>query len=150
MLISKATIDDCAELTKLRIEMRKERNELIEDVEEFYNNTLSFFIDNITSGCFVSYICVLDNKIVAMSGICFYSVPPIAKVPNGKVAYLMNMYTLHEYRNKGIATKLLQHTMNEAQERQCLKVSLLASDMGEPLYIKYGFKYAQSAMEFYF
>ncbi len=150
MIFKKATFENCVELTKLRFEMRRERNESIENGEEFYNNTLNFFVNNITSDKFVAYICLVDNKIIAMSGICFYSVPPIASVPNGKVAYLMNMYTLPQFRNMGVATKLLQYTMNEARERQCFRVSLSASEAGEQLYVKYGFKYSSSSMDFYF
>lgn len=150
MVIKKATVEDSIELTKLRIEMRKERNEIIENIEEFYNNSLNFFVENIELNNFVAFVAIENNAIIATSGICFYSVPPISSIPNGKVAYLMNMYTVPAYRNKGIATKLLKHTMDEALERKCSKVSLSASDMGEPLYIKYGFKKVPSTMEFYF
>ena len=49
--------------------------------------------------------------------------------PSGNKAYIMNMYTNPKYRRKGIA------------------ISLEATDMGKPLYEKYGFKKMNNEME---
>lgn len=58
----------------------------------------------------------------------------------------MNMYTKPNYRNRGIATKLLQYLVAEAELRNCKKLTLNASQMGRPLYEKYGFKEVKDGM----
>ncbi|MCO7124577.1 GNAT family N-acetyltransferase [Sporolactobacillus shoreicorticis] len=49
------------------------------------------------------------------------------------------MHTLSAYRRKGIAKRLLDHVIDEAQQRQCGKVTITASAMGKLLYRSYGF-----------
>jgi GNAT superfamily N-acetyltransferase len=65
---------------------------------------------------------------------------------NGKVAYIGNMFTYPEYRNQGIATKLFSLTVDTAKELGCKEILLDATNMGKPLYKKYGFRKAEDAM----
>lgn len=151
MYIRKANIEDCTELTALRLEMRNERetDNLKENHQTFYDSTYNYFYENIVGGNFVAYIAVENDEIVATSGLCFYSVPPTYKNTTGLVAYVMNMYTRQQYRKRGIATKLLDCLINEAKSRNCTKVTLNASDMGKPIYQKYGFKDLQNEMVYF-
>jgi len=151
MEIRKAKTEDCRNLTELRIEMRKEREQesLKENEQVFYNNIFGFFSENIASGNFVSYVAVDSREIIATSGLCFYKVPPSYKNPTGLVAYITNMYTKKQYRKMGIATKLLDCLIDEAKSRDCIKITLNASDAGKPIYIKYGFKDLQNEMVYY-
>lgn len=67
--------------------------------------------------------------------------------PSGYKAYIMNMYTNPAYRRRGIAYKILDLLVNEARNRNISCISLEATDMGRPLYEKYGFKKMNSEME---
>lgn len=51
----------------------------------------------------------------------------------------MNMYTNVNYRRKGIATKVLDLLIQESKNKSVTDISLEATDMGRPLYEKYGF-----------
>ena len=51
----------------------------------------------------------------------------------------MNMYTNPEYRRKGIAYKTLDILVKEIKNKGISSISLAATDMGRPLYEKYGF-----------
>jgi len=150
--IRKANVEDCSELTKLRIEMRIEKENISiseSQQQKFYDNTYNYFIDNIKSGVFIAFLAVDTDEIVATSGICFYSVPPTYNNMRGVVAYVMNMYTKPQYRKKGVATQLLNHIVNESKVRNCTKITLNASEMGKSLYMKYGFKSIQNDMVYY-
>jgi GNAT superfamily N-acetyltransferase len=151
MEIRKANIQDCIQLTNIRIEMRKEREteSLNVSSEIFYDNTLNYFKENILKGNFVAFVAVDKGEIIATSGICFYSVPPTYGNPDGKVGYIVNMYTKAPYRKKGIARQLLDCIVNEAKIRSCNKITLNASDMGKSIYEKYGFKDLQNEMVYY-
>ena len=59
----------------------------------------------------------------------------------------MNMYTKPEYRRKGIAYKTLDLLVAESKQRGIDAVSLEATDMGKPLYKKYGFVKMNDEME---
>ena len=59
----------------------------------------------------------------------------------------MNMYTAPDYRRKGIAFKTLDLLIQDAKERGVTAISLEATDMGRPLYEKYGFVKMNDEME---
>lgn len=61
-------------------------------------------------------------------------------------AEIKSMRTAHEYRNRGVASLLLMHVINEAKERGYRRLSLETGSMPffEParrLYLKFGFVY---------
>ena len=59
----------------------------------------------------------------------------------------MNMYTHPDYRRRGIAYQVLDLLVGEARKRGIDAVSLEATDMGRPLYEKYGFVPMEHEME---
>ncbi len=141
MIYRKATLQDKDELVKLRIEFVKEAQKVTEsDKDNQLTQALQkYFQTTITDGSFVSWLAIKDDKIVGTSGICFYYLPASYKNLTGKTAYIMNMYTLPDYRGRGIANKLFQNIVNEAKNRGCARITLNATDMGRPIYSKYGF-----------
>ncbi len=88
-----------------------------------------------------------DNKFIGAEGVSFYSVMPTYHNPSGKTAYIMNMYTAPDYRRQGIAYKTLDMLVKMSKERGIDQVSLEATEMGRPLYEKYGFVKMESEME---
>ena len=90
-------------------------------------------------GTFVSWLALDGDKIVGTSGMSFVEKPPYFGCPSGKIDLLSSMYTLDDYRRKGIAKELLSRVVNEAKEYGCGAVQITASDMGVLLYSDYGF-----------
>lgn len=107
-----------------------------------------YFNDSLEDGTFVSWIAVLDQKIIATSGMSFSSRPPYYGNPSGFVGTLSCMYTLKPYRRKGIATQLLKAVVDQARERNCGKVTITASSMGKLLYHHFGFKDRDNYLEY--
>lgn len=60
---------------------------------------------------------------------------------------IMNMYTNPEYRRKGIAYQTLDMLVKDAKRKGISAISLEATDMGRPLYQKYGFVKMNNEME---
>ena len=56
------------------------------------------------------------------------------------------MYTKDEYRNKGIATELLEIVIDEAKARSYSVVRLHASTMGKSVYVKVVFTDSEGYM----
>jgi GNAT superfamily N-acetyltransferase len=91
-----------------------------------------------------------DRKIVGTSGMSFVEKPPYYSNPYGKIGLLSSMYTLKEYRKKGITKELLDRVVNEAKDYGCGVVQITASDMGVLLYTDYGFKKNKNFMQYTF
>lgn len=95
----------------------------------------------------MAYLVFDGHEFVGASGISFFQVMPTFHNPTGKKAYIMNMYTKPEYRRKGIAYKTLDLLVAEAKQRGIHAISLEATNMGKPLYEKYGFTKMNDEME---
>lgn len=67
--------------------------------------------------------------------------------PSGYKAYIMNMYTHPDYRRRGIAYKMLDILVNEAKSKGINAISLETTEMGRPVYEKYGFVQMKNEME---
>ena len=99
----------------------------------------SFFKEKMPDDSFIAWVAEDDSKVVGTSGLCFYELAPSYKNWSGKVAYIQNMYTLPEYRGRGIAKILFDKILTEAKALGYKKISLHATEMGRPIYEKFGF-----------
>ncbi len=117
--------------------------------KRFYDENLSYLKEAIPSGKFAAFMAMDNGKIAATSAIVFFQIAPCNSVPNGKVGYIQNMYTFKEYRRRGIASILLEKTIDEAKREGCSKISLNATKMGRFLYAKSGFTVTADEMELF-
>ncbi|MDF2985934.1 MAG: GCN5-related N-acetyltransferase [Eubacterium sp.] len=148
MIYRKATIEDINELVRLRIDFVREvqKVESTEGDEQLIETLTEYFGETMKEDAFISWLAIEDGRIVGTSGVCFYKLPPSFKNISGKTAYIMNMYTLPDFRGKGIANILFQKIVEEAKNHGCEKITLNATDMGRPIYRKYGFVDSQNDM----
>ena len=104
-----ATLNNLNDLIKFRVQFLREIEEVKDGKlpKKLANNLEEYFKQNISNGNFIAWFAIKDDKIVGTSGICFRETPPNFKNLTGKEAFIMNMYTLPNWRNQGIATKLL-------------------------------------------
>ena len=143
-----ATVSDCEELTRLRMQMRQERDADFQE-QELRANTLDFFYRNINSGRHIAFICEDGKQIVATVGLSLFEMPPTSKLLSGKVAKLMNMYVVPSHRRRGIAKELLKFTAAYAAKNGYHKIMLNSSPMGEKLYRDFGFQLIANEYEIY-
>lgn len=143
-----ATTADCEELTYLRMKMRQERDVNFRE-EELYENTLNFFKRNIENGSHVAFLCEDNGTIVATAGVTLFEMPPTSKLPNGKVAKLMNMYVVPSHRRQGIADTMLRFVADYVSSHGYHKIMLNSSPMGEHLYQKFGFALIPNEYEYF-
>ena len=145
----KATIENINELVRTRIIVLRAANKLSDDVDmslvekesyEYYKRTLE-------NGEHIAYL-VYDNEIfIGAGGVSFYQVMPTYHNPTGKKAYIMNMYTASEYRRQGIAFHTLDLLVKDARKQGISQITLEATEMGRPLYERYGFVKMEDEME---
>lgn len=145
----KATLEELELLTETRISVLRAANKLSENVDmtEVKEESYAYYKEALDSDTHVAYLIFDDEKFVGAGGVSFYRVMPTYHNPSGKKAYIMNMYTHPEYRRQGIACKTLDLLVKEAKERGIAAISLEATEMGRPLYEKYGFVKMKDEME---
>jgi GNAT superfamily N-acetyltransferase len=147
----KAILSDTEKLAEIRSIFLKENNNVSSEEERiiFEQANLEYFRKTLCDNTFISWIALDDEVIIATSGLSFSVVPPFYPASDGKVAYIMNMYTFPNYRKQGIGTELFKRIVDEAKQLGYKKITLNATDMGKPLYEKYGFKDVQGDMNFF-
>ena len=149
VIYKKATMDDIDILIKSRIEVLRAANRLAEDVDmsEVETQSYDYYKKALLDGTHTAYLVFDDDRFIGAGGISYFRVMPTYHNPSGNKAYIMNMYTNSDYRRLGIATKTLQLLVADAKEKGVQAISLEATDMGRPLYEKFGFVKMKDEME---
>lgn len=145
----KAALKDIEELVRTRIIVLRAANKLPDDVDMSVvgRESYAYYKRALETGEHIAYL-VYDNGIfIGAGGVSFYQVMPTYHNPTGKKAYIMNMYTAPEYRRQGIAFRTLDLLVMDAKEQGVSQIVLEATDMGRPLYEKYGFVKMEDEME---
>lgn len=128
-------------ILQLREEGATEDMDLVPSLKKYY-------IRHMADGTFVSWLALDGERIVGTSGMSFVEKPPYFGCPDGKVGLLSSMFTLPEYRRRGIARKLLTRVVEEARQYGCGVIQITASDMGVWLYTDFGFEKNGNFMQY--
>ena len=140
-LYHKAVREDLVILVKTRLEMLRAVNKIpeSEDLTDTAGNCRAYYLESFDKDTHVAYLVFDGEACIACGGISFYQVMPNIKNPSGMKAYIMNIYTAPGYRGKGIATMLVDLLVEEAHKRSIHIITLDATEMGRPVYERYGF-----------
>ena len=142
---------DIEELSKLRVKQQKEdwKEEYPEGEDKrLYEVTKKYLIEHLNEDM-IFFIEEQENHIIATCGLQIINYMPQC-VESGKEGYICDVFTLREYRRKGIQTKLIGECIKFAKE-QNLEILKLSSDNPEAIsiYKKYGFENDKLTMEYY-
>lgn len=137
----RAGIEDIELLVGTRTEVLRAANGLDDstDMTEVETESRFYYERALKDGSHTAWLVFDGFEFIGSGGISYYNVMPTYHNPTGKKAYIMNMYTVPSHRRKGIATKMLDLLVQDARERGITAISLEATEMGKPLYEKYGF-----------
>ncbi len=141
LIYKRATSEDIDILTKTRIEVLRAANQLSDDIDmsEVEKESYNYYQKALCDGSHIAYLVFDGKRFVGAGGVSFFQVMPTYHNPSGNKAYIMNMYTNPAYRRRGIAAKSLDMLINVTKNKGITAISLEATDMGRPLYEKYGF-----------
>lgn len=117
---------------------------------EFEMSCEKYYTDGIKSDKFIAYIAIKDNVPVGFGAMSYYTICPTANNLSGNNAILTDLYVIPEYRCQGIGYKLITVIMEQAKQDGHRKVTLNATDLGKPLYKKYGFYDISGEMSYKF
>lgn len=145
----RATIKDIDLLTITRIEVLRAANRLSDDTDlsEVERQSYNYYQKALCDDSHIAYLVFDGTRFVGAGAVSFFQVMTTYHNLSGNKAYIMNMYTRPEYRRRGIAIKILDMLIKESKNRGITAISLEATDMGRPLYEKYGFVKMNNEME---
>lgn len=134
-----ATAHDVEALIELRVAFLGEVAGADAEDRELRGALRDYFGAALAAGEFVSYVAEIQRQVIAASGMVFHHHPPSPGNRSGKVAYIMNMYTLPQYRGRGIATELLTRLIAHARQNECARAFLHALPKARSVYERAGF-----------
>lgn len=145
----KAIIADIDELVRTRISVLRTANKLSNDVDMSLveKESYEYYKSALETGEHIAYLVYDNENLIGAGGVSFYQVMPTYHNPTGKKAYIMNMYTASEYRRQGIAFHTLDLLVKVIRKQGVSQITLEATEMGRPLYEKYGFVKMENEME---
>ena len=146
---TRATMEDIEELVRTRIIVLRAANKLSddEDMSVVEEKSYAYYRRALETGEHIAYLVYDNGAFIGAGGVSFYQVMPTYHNPTGKKAYIMNMYTASEYRRQGIAFHTLDLLVKDARKQGISQITLEATEMGRPLYERYGFVKMEDEME---
>ena len=87
----------------------------------------------------ISIIAKFNGIVAGIGSVHLREMPGNFKNPSGKWGYIMNMYTVPEYRRKGICKNILNLLVEEGKKQGITGFELHATKDGEKVYIQEGF-----------
>lgn len=152
--VRKAEVRDIEALVRLRMELLHTAAALgvptdLSDAEwnEVDEAVRTYFEEAIPSGKYCGVVAEAGREVVACGGIIFMARPPYQRNADGSDAYLMNMYTLPEWRGKGAGTAIVAELLKLAKDAGVKRVALDAEAKARGVYARAGFHPNLEAME---
>jgi GNAT superfamily N-acetyltransferase len=139
--LEKASLEHIPLLTDTRVDFLSEYwGKQEADIENKLREELnSFFENEIPAQTYIAWLAFDSGKIAGVGGMKITKKPGSFRVPDGNCAYIMNMYTLPQYRKKGIAKTILNKLIEAGEEMGITFFELHATKEGEAVYVKNGF-----------
>ena len=148
-IYKRAGLEDIGLLVKIRLEVLRAANCLDADTEMSLveRQSREYYEEALRADTHAAYLVFDEERVIGAGGVSFFRVMPTYHNPTGWKAYIMNMYTSPDYRRRGIAYHTLELLIEEAEKRGVKHISLEATDMGRPMYERYGFVNMKHEME---
>jgi GNAT superfamily N-acetyltransferase len=144
IIYRKATVDDLEALARLRWAMQFERQEEHPSDPETWETYLAAyrdaFAEQIAQGGFDAWLAEDGSQAVSCVVLLWWRTPPIFDQLVRRRGMVSSVYTMPEYRRRGISRQLMLLLIAHAKGLQIRRLVLWASEMGRPMYEGLGFE----------
>lgn len=140
-MIRQANINDLPLLMQWRMTVLNEVFSIPEntDLSELKTANERYYKTALSDGTHIACFAENNGNVIGCGGICLHTETPSPDNPNGKCAYLMNVFVSPEYRGKGYGKELIQWLIRKAREKGANKIYLESSEIGRKIYEIMGF-----------
>ena len=141
MIFDTATREDIDELIQLRIAyMIDDFGQVSEHEKESMKNQLTDYFNRKLGEELIAFVARDQNRIVATAYLHIIEIPANSILLNGIYGEVLSVYTLPEYRGRGLCTQLITNLIQYGKEAGLGRIDLSATKKGYPIYKKLGFK----------
>ncbi|MDD6084365.1 MAG: GNAT family N-acetyltransferase [Oscillospiraceae bacterium] len=128
------------DLVNIRIEyIRAELGNLsMEDEKQMMEKLPEYFRNHLNKDC-IAFLAECDEKVVGSAFLHIIEKPCRPQYKLGRIGEVLNVVTLEEYRNLGIATELMKNLINYAKRMNMDYIELKATKAGKAIYENIGF-----------
>jgi len=98
-----------------------------------------YYRNHIADGSHIALVASEEGEDAGCGAVCFSDELPSPDNPTGHCAYIMNVYVREKFRRHGIARKIIEKLIEEAEKRDCRKIYLETTEEGRPVYESVGF-----------
>lgn len=153
MQLRQANKTDISQLINMRLAYLEEDYSGLtpEQANAIKEQLLAYFREHLNKDLFV-YVCEDNTVIVSTVFLLITEKPANPSFLTGLTGTIMNVYTLPNYRKRGIAGSLLSMAIQEAKTKKLSYLDLKATQAGSSLYSQLGFALDESKyipMRFY-
>ena len=106
---------------------------------QMLENFVEWVRPRLEDGRYLGWFVEENGVVAAGAGVWVMDFPPHWMDAEPARAYLLNFYTVPEWRGRGLAGELLKSALAETKRRGIKVVTLHASKFGRPIYEKHGF-----------
>ena len=151
VLVKKAGISELSPLIEWRVRVLAEgfADSLHPDWEAISKNNENYYKEELFKDSHTACFAVNEEsgEIIGCGGICYQKEMPSPDNLTGTNGYLMNIYTVPEYRGHGIGRKIIEFLIADAKKRGTEKIYLESSVGAKRLYEEIGFSDMQDYMK---
>ncbi len=142
--IGQASVADIRALEQLRMDYLKEDfGELTDEQQEMLLAEIDPYLRwHLGTGLMVFVARDDEAGIVSCAWLLLIEKPPSPRFPHGRTGTLFNVYTVPEFRRRGLASKVMDALIEDARLRHLDLLELNATEDGYPLYRSLGFRNA--------
>ena len=146
MLIREITSEDIETIARMRVLML---DEVTEDPLpwQLEGSVRRFVWKHMQDNTCLGVVCEIDGKVIADAIIYLFETMPDEVNIRGLTAMLYNVYTLPEYRGRGIMAQMLPEVIRLAKEAGAVELKMTAEKKAIPLYERMGFHVNADAMK---
>ena len=140
-----ATKDDIDELIRLRIAyMVDDFGSVSEEERAGMEKQLPDYFERKLGSELIAFVARDADKIVSVAYLHIIEMPANSILLNGIYGDVLSVYTEHEYRGKGLCTKLMENLIEYGKKTGLGRIDLKATGDGYPIYKKVGFEDAEN------
>lgn len=138
---SRATQQDSKELAQRRLDyLREDLGSIAPEEEQTLTANLPRYFSKHLEKNLFAFVAKDSGRIVATALLVLVEKPCSPSFPRGRIGEVLSVYTMPQYRRKGIATELMKNLMDFSKEQELDYIKLIATKSGYPVYKKLGFQ----------
>ncbi|MBR6095153.1 MAG: GNAT family N-acetyltransferase [Lachnospiraceae bacterium] len=136
-----ATKDDIDELIRLRIDyMKDDFGSVSEEERAGMEKQLPDYFARKLGSELIAFVARDKGKIVSVAYLHIIEMPANSILLNGLYGDVLSVYTMPEYRGRGLCTALMKNLVEYGKNAGLGRIDLKATNEGYPIYEKIGFK----------